>query len=378
MRLDLATPTDSEELNKFFEQFHLKGLVDFKLKRPTDFFAPYRFQGENFHTYILRDKDNGEIGAMASFIFRDVLQDEKLIKVAYATDLRVSPNRKAILEWSQHFLPVLKLVKDENQVSHVFSAINLTDPTAMNAFVRPRTMRRPLPRYFLYRKFQMVSLHGRFPWAQMPLPHLTIQEGSEQNIDALLYYLKFRSQFRPFASVWDRESLKKKISRLPGFTLKNFLIAFDANKNVVGCVAPWKPQEGQEWIPTSYTAMRAHNFRQFLKFAGYLGWTRPISKPIASTGLETPLSFHYLTHVVADNEDIFESLLWHAYERVPKTDFLLYAHCNDDYRLMPPESWIAAEIPHALYAVIHPDMEPPDFLHPSHNLNPELEACYLW
>jgi hypothetical protein len=128
----------------------------------------------------------------------------------------------------------------------------------------------------------------------------------------------------------------------------------------------------------SYVSLRAHNFRQFLKFGKYLGWTRPLSKPVASTGLESPLSFQYLTHVFADNEDIFESLLWSAYQNVPKTDFLLYAHCADDYRLLPPETWVHTQIPHALYAVVHPEIHPPDFLHPSHNLNPELEACYLW
>lgn len=375
MKLDIAGPQDNQDLLNFHKDFPVKGLVEFKLDRCEDYFGPYKVQSDLYRTYMLRNEKN-EIQAAASFVMRDVFQDGKKQRVALATDLRVAPNRRATLEWSQHFLPVMKAVEKEFQVSQFFSSINMTEHTGLNLFVRPRTMRRPLPRYYLYRKFNLVSLHGQLPWAPKPLPHVKIRPGSPQNLDALLAYILKRSHFRPFASVWDLESLQNKVKRLRDFDFSNFLVAFDSRDNVIGCVAPWRPVGMQDWIPRSYS-LRAHNFRQFLKFGQLLGWTRKLSKPIRSTGFESPLKFQYLTHLFVDNEDIFESLLTVAYENAKADEFLLYTQVEQDIRILPPETWISAKIPHSLYAVLLPDQAPPPFLHPSLSQNPEIEAQFV-
>jgi hypothetical protein len=375
MILDIASSKDNAELLEFFKEFPVKGWVEFKVDRRADYFGPYRLHSEQFQTYILRDRSS-KIQAAASFVFRDVIQDGVIQKIALATDLRVSPQRNAILQWSQHFLPVMEKVAQDFKVSQFFSVINLTEPSGLNLFVRPRTMKRPLPRYYLYRKFSLTTLHGQFPWAASPLPHVKIRKANEQNLEALLAYILKRSKFRPFAGVWDLESLKNRIARMPGFQLSDFLIAFDSNENVIGCVAPWRPEGIQDWIPRSYS-LRAHNFRQFLKFGKVLGWTRTLSKPIRSTGLEAPLKFKYLTHIHVDNEDIFESLLGAAFDGAASDEFLVYAQVDQDIRLLPPPNWITTQIPHALYSVIPPSQDPPGFLHPSISLNPEIEAHLL-
>jgi hypothetical protein len=375
MILDIAGPRDNTELLEFFKEFPSKGWVEFKLDRREDYSAIYRLHSDQYQTYILRDRSH-RIQATASFAFRDVIQDGVVQKIALATDLRVSPQRNAILQWSQHFLPVMEKITQEFKISQFFSVINLTEPAGLNLFVRPRTMKRPLPRYYLYRKFNLTTLHGKFPWAASPLPHVKIRKANEQNLEALLAYILKRSKYRPFASVWDLESLKNKIGRMPGFQISDFLIAVDANENVIGCLAPWLPEGIQDWIPRSYS-LRAHNFRQFLKFGKILGWTRTLSKPIRSTGLEAPLKFKYLTHIHVDNEDIFESLLNYAFDSAAADEFLVYAQVQQDIRLLPPENWITTQIPHAIYAVIPPHQEPPGFLHPSISLNPEIEAYLI-
>ena len=234
-------------------------------------------------------------------------------------------------------------------------------------------MKRPMPRYFLYRKFRMVTLHGRYPWAKAPLPSIKIRQGSPAHADALAAYIIRRSQFRPFASVWDVPSFEKKMERLTGLKLEDFFIAFDSDENVIGCVAPWSPSGIQDFIPLSYS-LRGHNFRQFLKFLWLFGLTHRLAKPVASTGEESKLQFRYLTHVFADNEDVFESLLFSAFEHLTSQEFLIYAHVEQDYRLLPPLSWISASLPFALYAVSLPEREMPRFLDPSISLNPEIEA----
>lgn len=376
MKLLKATEQDSAALSEFHREFHIKGLVEFKIDRQKDYFAPYRSQSDDFVTYMLKDEEN-KIQAAASFILRDVQTENSIQRVAHATDLRVSPNRRAILEWSQHFLPVMKELSTEKKVQHFFSSINHAETQGLNLFLRPRAMKRPLPRYYLYRKFFLTSLHGRLPWAPAPLPHVRIRPASPNHRDALLAYIIRRNQFRPFHSVWSEESFQRKMAHFKGLDLSNFLIAFDSQQNIIGCTAPWRPVHTQDWIPISYS-LRAHNFRQFLKFGSLLGWTRKLSKPIRSTGFESPLKFQYLTFVNADNEDVFESLLYEAYDQVSNDEFLLYAHAEADLRLLPPEDWITSSMPHSLYAVLQPDEAYPGFLNPSINQNPEMEAAWTF
>lgn len=372
MKLQTAAPSDNLNLISFFKEFPIKGLVDLKIDRNRDFFAPYRLQSDEFRTYLLKDEESS-IQAAASILVREAVTNGKVLKIATASDLRVRPNRKAILQWSHHFLPVLRKEMEEHNLSSIFSVINLSDPTALNTFIRPRTMKRPMPRYYLYRKFRMVSLHGRYPWAKAPLASVKIRQGSPANADALATYIIRRSGFRPFSSVWDIPSFEKKIDRLTGMKLSDFLIAFDSDENIIGCVAPWSPSGIQDLIPLSYS-LRAHNFRQFLKFLWLFGMTRRLAKPVVSTNEESKLQFRYLTNVFADNEDVFEGLIYTAFENMTAQEFLLYAHTEQDYRLLPPLSWISASLPYALYAVSLPEKEMPSFLDPSISLNPEIEA----
>jgi hypothetical protein len=376
MKIRVAVPSDASKLNEFYMQFPVKGAVNFKLDRSEDFFANYKIQSENFRTYILESDSDQSVQGMASFIFRKTRLDDKIVNMALATDLRIAPQRKAIMEWSQHFLPVMSSLQNEVGIQHFFSLINLGDPGGgQNTFTRSGLIRRQLPRYHLYRKINLTSLHGRFPWAPKPLEFVRVRPGSLQNLEALLNYILKRSNYRPFSSVWDMDTLEKKIKNLIGFNLDHFLIAFDARENVIGCLAPWNNPRLQKWIPMSYS-LRAHNFRQFLKFGNLLGWTRKLAKPIRG-GLESPLRFKHLCFLNVDNEDIFESLLLHAFDRIQPDEFLLYAQVGQDIRTLPPEHWIATSQPYALYSMVFPTEAAPSFLHPSINLNPEIESfCF--
>lgn len=374
MEILIAQASDALELSQFHSQFTSHGLIELKAERGGDYFSHYRAQSPDFRTYILRDKSG--IQATASFVIRECLFQGKVSRIAFANDLRVSNSRKAILQWTQHFLPVMQEISRDFQTEHLFSMINMSEPSALNTFIRPRTMKRPLPRYYLYRKFNLFSLHGRFPFAVPPLSSIRVREAATQHYDALIAYLALRAQFRPFASAWDLPSLQKKTKGMKNFSLANFLIAFDSQDNIIGCVAPWRPEGMQKLVPLSYS-LRAHNFRQFLKFARFLGWTRPLSKPVASTGQEAPLQYQVLTHLFAVNEDVFDTLLFHAFTRADKNEFLYYTQCENDFKLLPPPSWISGHMPYALYSVVSPEKPMPEFLHPSEVLNPEIDPLLL-
>lgn len=375
MRLEVATTSDNQAILEFFKGFPVRGVLDLKVDRCGDFFAPYAVESDRFRTYLLKDEEE-QIQGMASFIIKDVMIEGQLKTVAFGRDLRISSNRRAILEWSHHFVPTLSKITNEFGAEHFFSALNMTETAALNAFVRPRNLKRPLPRYFNYRRFNLVSVHGRFPWAQNPLPHLQIRHGSSVNADALIYYLATKNNERSLATYWDSYSFFKQLQRWHGLKIEDFLIAFDRFNNIVGCCAPWKSDGIQELIPLEYS-LKAHNFRQFLKFGKVFGWTRPLTKPSYRLQLEEPMQFQYLSHLFAENSDVFESLLWAAYDRARARDFLVYSHCRGELHYKRPLNWVCAKIPHGLFCMVPPDQEAPNFLSPSNETPMSLEAFFV-
>lgn len=373
MKLSIAKPEDTAPLAEFFKSFPTRGLVEMKVDRDKDFFAPYSIQAEQHLTYVLRDED--KIEGHASFVIRDVLMKNAVTPVAFGRDLRISSNRRAILEWSQHFLPVMDEVFQMFKCKYLFSVLSMGEVQALNAFVRPRTLKRPLPNYHLYRRFNMVSLHGRLPWAKNPLPHLRIRHGSEANLDELIYYITQKSQARDLSTVWDTQSFHDKLERWKGLKLEDFLIAYDKHDNIVGCVAPWSSGGLQDFIPMHYS-LRAHNFRQFLKFGKNFGWTRTLTKPFSRLKVEASLNFKYLNFLFAENADIFEALLWRAYNDAEENEFLVYNQMRSEYIYRRPRNWISAKMPFGVYLLLPPDSEPPEFLHPGNERSIEMEPFF--
>ncbi|PWU22424.1 MAG: hypothetical protein C5B49_00660 [Bdellovibrio sp.] len=373
--VERAQHSDSIELRQFFEQFTIKGLVELRQTRPLDFFSPYRIASDEFETFVLRGK-NREVQGLVSFVYREVFLDGKIEKLALATDLRILGQRGPLLSWSQNFLPVIRDIYERKKVLAVFSTVNRGDPTVSSVFLRPRSPRRAWPRYHLYRRYDLVTLHGRFPWHRKSLSSLRLVRAHTGLKDLLIQFLVDRSQYYPMASAWDATSFERRLARMPGLLVENFWMALDHKGKVVGCMGSWSPGSLQEFRPLSYSLV-AHNFRQFLKFGRLLGWTRPLTKPVRSTGVEAPLHFRYLVYPYAANEDVFESLLNQVYEHSAPNEFLVYSHAEQGFRRRPPRCWVSSRQPYSLYALIPPERPVPQFLDPSEILNPELEA-YLF
>lgn len=374
MSLRIATPEDSNALIQFHKEFIRPGQVAMKVDRCKDYFLPYEIQGEQHLTYLFEQEN--KIEGSASFVIRDVMLNGKVKTVAFGRDLRISNNRNTVLEWHKHFLPVLEEVFKSFDCRYMFSMISQNDMQALNAFIRPRPSRRLLPRYYLFRRFNLVSLHGQLPWAENPLPHLRIKHAQSHHLDALVYYVSQKSKEKELSTAWDENSFNDKLQRWKNFKIENFLIAMDKDDNIVGCVAPWSSQGIQELIPFEYD-LRGHNFRQFLKFGEYLGWTRSITKPAHRLPLEDSFKFRYLNFLHADNADIFESLLFSAWNNAHKNEFLVYTQMRADHYLRPPAHWIHTHTPYGIYLVMPPDQTPPEFLHPRNERTCEVEPFFI-
>jgi hypothetical protein len=365
MILEIARPENSWELKQFFRSFTVGELLQFKIDRHDDFFLPYDIQSDQHVTYILRKKEDRSLQGVATFVIQNLWLGDRLQTVAIGRDLRINPNRGAIIGWGQHFSPVLEEIRKAYDVDYFFSTLNMGDAKVLNTFVRPRAIKRDWPRYHLFRRFNLVSLHGTWPGASNPLPHLRIRKVDPEFEEALIYYILQKKKDRDLSSTYDRASTEKWIERWQSLSIKDFYIALDSQDNIIGCVAPWSAAQVQEFIPYDYNSV-AHNFRQFLKFGKWLGWTRALTKPVHRLKQEAPLNFRYLTGLLADNEDIFEALLWRVFNEIHPHEFLVYLQMRQDLHLRPPRGWVHARLPHAMYCLLPQEQALPDFLHPSH------------
>jgi hypothetical protein len=357
MQLVRATDDDNEKLLHYFSQTSFPGPVRLRLRRMFHFFNQYRIQSDDYATYLLLN-DKQEIEAMASLIFRDGFVEGQPAKIGYATDLRVSPTRRAILGWSQHFLPVLEAECQQRNCHHLFSVVAQSQRQAYNAFIRPRNLRRRMPRYHLFRRFQVVSLHGLWPLHAKPLPGIRVRTATEGDLPILADYILKKTADRPVRFYNTPDDFRKTLHRWRDLYLENFLLAFDSQDHLIGCTAPWSPERVQRLYPIHY-GPKAQNLKDVLQL---FSWMR-VARPLPS--IESEMEVRYLTHLYADNPDILYSLLFYAYQMAGKKESLLYSYFEGDLMMQPPQSFISAEVPFGFYSILSPNDPAPNFLKPS-------------
>lgn len=376
MRLELAQMSNNEELLEFYSRFPLENVIQLKLDRGRDFFKYYNLQSDQFVTYILRDDKDNSILGLVSFIVETALVEGKTTRIAWSRDLRISSDRRAILSWTEHIKSVFEEVRKIFAIDYFLTALNMNEVVALNTFTRPRSQKRFLPRYFLYRKFDLVSLHGHFPFTYPPDSNLKIRRGNPHQSDQYIDYLLKKNQDYAFSQYSNRESFLEMMDRWTSLSWEDFFIAFDVKDNIVGMMSSWSSAGVQDFIPLRYP-LRAHNFRQFLKFGKMFSWSRTLTKPFHRIKIEAALNFRSLNHIYVDHPDIFHSLLWKAYEEARDNEFLVYVRDRKNISLKPPRGWISAEQTYGLYCTVLPDEEIPPFLHPSHEGIMNIETTRL-
>jgi len=370
MTLTQASASDNERLIEYFAQSPVPGAIELRQQRMFNFFNQYTIQSDDFTTCLLQN-DQRQIEAIATLLFRQGLIDDKFETVGYATDLRVSPTRRAILGWSKHFLPVLEQERATRGARFIFSVVPHSQRQAYNAFIRPRHLRREFPRYHLFRRFQLVSLHGLWPFHDLPLTGIKIRSAGPADRAALADYILRKTAKRPLSWYSTPEDFYTSVERWRDFNIENFLLAFDRYHNVIGCVAPWSPERVQRTFPIKYDS-KAKNFQDMLKVLSMFR----LGHPLPAEGQQ--FEFRHLTNLQADNPDIFYSLLYNAFQMSGKKEFLLYPHFEGELTTLPPRSFIAAETPYGLYCILGPNDPIPDFLKPrSMQVAPVFEPAFM-
>lgn len=367
--LRFASAQDSEDINQFYEKQVLPGPVDIKVSRPNDFFKLYNLQSKDNETVMLKNQDGG-IDALASLIFRNAYIQGESSPITMVTDLRLSNSRNALKGWSLEFLQYLRASCQKRGSKYIFSVVSPIEDQAYNLLIRPRRVRSNTPRYVLVKNFSVVSIHGKVP-LYSTLNSIRIHRPSLKDYSGLLQYLQDRSVDRLMAFEYSDLLLAERFKTWPRFSLDNFLVAKNHDSEIVGCVAPWSTESIHDYSIHQYKGFSA-SIKSALSWGALFGVTHRLPKE------KQKMKFKFLTHLYADNPDIFESLLHHAFMECAKDEFLVYPHFEDDLNYRPPTSLLCTKVPLALYCVLPPEDPIPSFLPLSKwKAPPELELALL-
>lgn len=349
-----ATVDDSKNLNTFFTSIPTLGSIDIKISREQQFFSFYQRLGLPYKTYIL--EDDKEILGTASFLMRELKFNAHTFKVAQACDLRIANNRKAILSWSKFFQPLLEEIRAKEHCDSFITSINHTETQAMNAFIRPKVRRKEQPSYTLSRKYNLVSIHGHYPWQPALNPNITVRPYNSSDKEPLIEFISSHLKNYCFVPTALVDNVADYIHRSLLYSWSQFLIAFSNDGKIIGCVQPISSSLLQDYLPQDYDP-RATNFRQFLKLAQLLRWGRRLTRPYSSSHEQQALHFRMLHFFIFDHAEVQKSLLHAAFDSSKQNEFLVYAFEKSDFSKRPPKGSIFAETPYGLYNIETSDRE---------------------
>lgn len=348
-----ATEKDSSRLNDFFFSVPIQGKLEIKIKRQSDFFSFYDRLNYQYKTMILENSEDQSLGT-ATFIYQRRFLKTFESKFAFACDLRISPTRQAILNWGQHFTPQIEKLRVDDKIEHIITSINLSDSQLVNTFLRPRARKGLRPLYELITKFNLISVHGFYPFAKPKNPNVKIERCTSVDRPALIQYLRKRFLEVELVPSEFLNDFEKTIQGSLIYMWSQFIIAKDLSGGIVGCVYPIASTLLQDYFPQNYNS-RSNNFRQFLKIASLLRFGRKLTKPFSRTQKDETLNFRLLHFFYFDHPEVMKSLLWGAYADSRQNEFIVYAYQEGQFAYRPPKGTITVDHPYALYEIKHPD-----------------------
>lgn len=352
-----STPADSEKLGNFFYDIPTQALLDVKIRRQVDFFSLYRRLKLKFHNYILEETNafnNNEILGTASFLHQETQVGNHTLNISYAFDLRISSQRKAVLNWSRHFLPRLQKLIQTEKVNHFITSINLESSQVINAFIRTKQKRSNKPLYELIRKYNLVSIHGFYPMVFKVNPFIKVGFLEKQDQKKLVRYLAEKIKTLDLAPAAMIADVEKYIHESLIYSFRNFVVARDAMDNIVGVCYPLSSSLLQDYFPQSYN-QQSDNFRQFLKFASFFGVGRKLTRPFSRTQKEQTLNFQFIHFLFFEHPDVFQTMVKFAFDQSRQNEFLVYTFEQSMYTHRPPKGTINSETPYALYEIRTPE-----------------------
>ncbi|MGU7772320.1 hypothetical protein ACV229_19375 [Burkholderia sp. MR1-5-21] len=323
-----------------------------RFDRAPDYFALHRCHSDDYRTW-LAEGDAGQVKGMASLVVRDGYLAGNAQRIAYLGDLRIAPDRHLSRTWTGYVRDRLAELAAHDGVHHTYCCVIRDNRLATQSLFGTGKPDRLGFRH--WRGYSNVSIYARRPAARRIDP-VTVTNASAADADALRAFLDRESRAQPFGCIFTRAEFERRLCTWPDFGIESFLVARDAERRIVGCVAPWDAGRIKrivlERLPWQLGALR----RGINAVAPLLG--RP---PIAAPG--HALRDIYLTHLQVSRRDpsVAQALLDTAWQRL-RSRYALIQLCLYDHDPL----WSALRgyrytaLPMDLYTLSAPGVPPLD------------------
>lgn len=329
-------------LLEFYQKTSMSGdQFDLTYQRTPTFFDFIFCHSDDFLVFVGMNKKN-EITGIASMIFRNGFINEKLSRVCYLADLRLSFDRETLRLWR----PLMgELLENSQNIKEIateafYTAVIDSNKKAQRALVTSKN------NSFIYddlSSYKMINLLKPFPWKKYPDKKYNIRLAKSEDLNLLKTFLQNNNS--PFNYDFSQDILEKRFKTWNHFSIEKFYLCFE-NNILIGCFAPWTPESKKNKV---------------LRVPAYFKLLKPfLNLPEAGENL----NILYLTHMALSNshtpkkqQEVFQNLLSYFYQyhesvhEYHMVSFCDYPSCKLSEALK--SQYISSSIPMKLFTVRH-------------------------
>jgi hypothetical protein len=350
-RLRAAERADGPALARLFGEVPMEGSLVLSTRREPDFFALYDIQRGAAECRVFEHE--GQIAGLGTIFVRSGWWQGQARPVGYLGDLRsgaaASRQRGLVLHYGQ----ALREVSRAHGCDLFLTGILASNAAAMNALVRRRSARGAQPRYWPFRRFDMVSI--QFTGGRRAPPASLVRTATPEDVPTLRALLAADHQRRPFGYRFDDGELEHRLRAWPGFSLERTYVALDGGR-IVGCASAWDAAAVKRYRVEAYRGGMRTTKVAFNLAARVLGWT-PLPQP------GSDFRYFYLCNVSVERDDpaVLRALLTRIYADFKDLGYHFFSLgiYADDPLAAATRGFIARRLPFELYVVTNPDSPEP-------------------
>lgn len=344
-----ATAADNAARCELFSRITMDADVVLSVDRRPDFDAAYRLQGDDWTCWI--GEAGGELHGLGTILVRDGYVDGQPAKVGYLGDLRIAPGLQGRGLLGRFYGPALEEAAARTGADVFLTTVIASNTKAVAALTGPKAAARGIPPYTLLRRFAIRTIWGVVPTVAWRGAACTVRPATAADIPAVAALLDRDGRCRPYGYGMSQTELRRRLDTWPGLSISDFLLAVDADGELVGCLAIWDAHGVKRTIVAEYRGrMRAVQ-------SGYNAAAAVLRLPrLPASGDELP--YVYVTHQAVPSGDpaVMAALLRAAYTDVRRHRRALLSVCvwEDDPLAAAYAGFVKTDLPAHLYAVTLP------------------------
>ena len=330
----------------------MEGSLVLSTRREPEFFGLYDLQ--RGVAECLGFEHDGQIAGIATVLVRSGWHGHEVRPVGYLGDLRVGAPGRRQRVLVRHFAEVLRDIGRRHDCQLFLTGILASNAAAMSALVRRRSARQGQPRYWPFRRFDMVSI--QFTRKRHAPPSTVVRTATPADVPTLRAFLDADHRARPFGYRFDDGELEHRLQAWPGFSLDRTYIALDGAR-VVGCVTAWDAVAVKRYRVEAYRRGMRGTKVAFNLAARLFGWT-PLPEPGAD------FRYFYLCNpsVAGDDPEILRALIDRVYADFHGRGYHFFslAIYENDPLVGATRGLPARRLPFELYVVTDADAPEPE------------------